>query len=450
MFPEDFLWGAATAAYQIEGGARDGGRGTSIWDTFSHTPGKTFNGDTGDLACDHFHRFREDVKLMKSLGLHAYRFSISWPRIQPDGTGTVNAAGVDFYSELMDSLLEAEIVPVPTLYHWDLPQKLEDGGGWPNRETADRFADYADVVFRAFGDRVNQWITLNEPWCVAHLGYFSGEHAPGRKSLGDCLSAGHTLLLAHGKAVERFRTLVPNGTIGITDNVAAVHPASSSSEDFAAASRWDAYMNGWFLDPIFLGDYPDLLKSVFGDILPTITEADRKLITLPTDFLGINYYSRSIMADDPSGDGLKVRGVSQPDAPVTAMGWEIYPDGLREILEQLTARYAKPALYITENGAAFDEVADGDGVVNDIPRLEYLKAHFISAGEAIQNGVNLKGYFVWSLMDNFEWAFGYDRRFGIVHVDYGTQIRTPKASAKWYAEVIASGGQLKQRTNERP
>jgi beta-glucosidase len=435
-FAPSFLWGAATAAYQIEGAWQEDGKGESIWDRFSHTPGKTLNGDTGDVACDHYHRYSEDVALMKSLGLKSYRFSISWPRLFPSSSGEINQKGVDFYNRLIDSLLEAGITPLPTLYHWDLPQALQDAGGWPNLQTAYHFADYAEAAFKAYGDRVPQWITLNEPWCVAHLGYLTGEHAPGRKDLGECLAAGHTLLLAHGLAVQRFRALCPEGRIGLTDNVASVRSATDSEADQAAARRWDAYFNRWFFDPIFNGEYPAELREGFGNLLPEITEEQRSVIHGPQDFIGVNYYSPSVVAHNPEGLVLNVKGVGKPGAPVTAMGWVIDPRGLYEILTQLRDIYKSPAIYVTENGAAFDETPNADGYVQDEPRRVYLRYHFRAAHAAMMSGVRLGGYFVWSLMDNFEWAHGYSKRFGIVHVDYATQKRTPKLSAAWYAQVI--------------
>lgn len=437
-FPDSFLWGAATASYQIEGASTADGRGESIWDRFSHTPGKTANGDTGDIACDHYHRFREDVALMRDLGLKTYRFSIAWPRLFPLGSGPLNQPGADFYSRLVDALLEADILPVPTLYHWDLPQALQDQGGWPNRDTAYRFADYAEAAFRLLGDRVTRWITLNEPWCVAFLGYQSGEHAPGLQDRALCLQAGHTLLLAHGLAVERCRQAAPHAEIGITVNVSPAQPASSRAEDLEAAARYDAWMNRWFLDPIYRGEYPDALREAFGAELPVISGDEAAVISVPTDFLGVNYYSRTVVANQPAGDGLRIRTVPTPGAPVTEMGWEIYPDGLREILLHLNALYHPAAVYITENGAAFNDVLGENDAVDDEPRRVFLRDHFAAAHRAIQEGVPLRGYYVWSLMDNFEWAFGYTRRFGIVYCDYPTQRRIPKRSALWYSGVTAS------------
>jgi beta-glucosidase len=435
-FPAGFLWGAATASYQIEGAAWEDGKGESIWDRFSHTPGRVLNGDTGDVACDHYHRWREDVALMRDLGLQTYRFSIAWPRVFPGGTGAENEAGLAFYSRLVDTLLEAGITPAATLYHWDLPQALDDRGGWPNRETARAFAGYAERCFRVLGDRVPLWITLNEPWVVAHLGYLSGEHAPGHRDLGEALAAGHTLLLAHGMAVERYRALGLPGRIGLTVNLAPAHPATDTREDRAAAARWEAYADRWFLDPVFHGEYPEALRAGFGNTLPAITPDDRRVMTAPIDFLGVNYYTRNLMRHDPNGRLLQTGGARPPDGSFTGMGWEIYPDGLREILTWVRDQYGPIDQYVTENGAAFADPTGPDGAVNDEDRRVYLRDHFLAARRAIDAGVPLRGYYVWSLLDNFEWAFGYTKRFGIVHVDYATQRRTPKASARWYRTVI--------------
>ncbi len=440
VFPPDFRWGAATAAYQIEGAASADGRGESIWDRFSHTPGKTIHGDTGDVACDHYHLFRADVDRMRELGLKSYRFSIAWPRVAPDGGAPTNAAGLGFYSRLVDALLEAGITPMPTLYHWDLPQALEDAGGWANADTAPRFADYADACFAALGDRVTDWITLNEPWCSAHLGYVSGDHAPGHKDIGLGLRAGHTLLVAHGLAVQRFRARRRDGAIGLTVNLGPSHPATESAEDVAAARRWDAYMNRWFLDPVHRSDYPMEMREAFGDALPAFTDEERDTVTSPIDFIGVNYYTRAVMRHDPDSAFVQLGWADVPDAPRTAMGWEVYPKGLYETLTWLRDAYDNPLVYITENGAAYDDALAPDGGCHDPERTAYLHAHFLAAHDAIRDGVRLGGYYVWSLMDNFEWAYGYTKRFGIIHVDYATQARTPKDSAIWYAGVIRAHG----------
>lgn len=435
-FPPGFLWGAATAAYQIEGAATEDGRRPSIWDTFSRTPGKVEGGDTGDVACDHYHRTASDVSLMRELGLNAYRFSIAWPRIVPEGAGAVNAAGLDFYSRLVDELLAFGIEPVPTLYHWDLPQALEDRGGWTNPDTARAFADYAGAVFDRIGDRVGRWITLNEPWCSAHLGYVSGDHAPGHRDMGMGLAAGHALMLAHGLAVQRLRAAVPQAQVGISNILSPVYPATDREEDAAAARRWDAYANRWFLDPIYFGDYPKELREAFGDALPAFTDEERRAVTSPINFIGVNYYRHCTIGDDPGGTYLRAKGVERPGFPRTDMDWDINPVGLTEALCWVSQSYGNPVLHITESGAAFHDSPDADGFVEDEKRRAYLEDHLRAAQDAIERGVRLGGYFVWSLMDNFEWAYGYAKRFGIVHVDYATQKRTPKRSAQWYAGCI--------------
>jgi beta-glucosidase len=434
-----FVWGAATAAYQIEGAVREDGRGESIWDRYSHTPGRVANGDTGDVACDHYHRFREDVALMRDLGLKAYRFSIAWPRIFPNGDGRLNPAGLDFYSRLVDALLEADITPYATLYHWDLPQALEDRGGWPDLETADRFGDYAAACFEALGDRVETWITLNEPWCTACLGYLYGSQAPGRTDERAAYAAGHTLMVAHGLAVQRFRDICPDGRIGLTVNLSPHHPATDSAEDRAAARRADAG-NGWFLDPVFCGDYPAEMRRAFGDLLPAFTAEQRAAVQSPIDFVGVNYYFRSVVGDDPEGSGFHTRWSPPAGRPETAMGWEIYPEGIAELLLWLADRYDNPPVYITENGAAFEDTVGDDGRVHDEQRRAYIEQHLEAVFKARERGVDVRGYFAWSLLDNFEWSYGYDKRFGIVRVDYDTQKRTPKNSALWYSDVIRRNG----------
>ncbi len=436
MFPQGFLWGTATAAYQIEGAVSEDGRGESIWDRFSHTPGKILNGDTGNVACDHYHRYRDDVALMKQLDQKAYRFSLSWPRILPTGSGPLNPKGVEFYDRLIDELLAAGITPFVTLYHWDLPQALEDKGGWPSLDTAYRFADYAGGVFTAYGDRVKHWITLNEPWRSAYLGYYSGHHAPGHTDLKECLLAGHTLLLAHGLACDRFKDRCPDGKIGIADNFSAVYPATDNVEDRKAAERYAAQINRWFIDPLYTGDYPKEMRDGFGDMLPEFTEEQRKTIQHEPDFIGVNYYSRAVVRHDSTNPFLQTAIVKPEQAQFTEMGWEIYPHCLYETLTFLRDRYNSPTLYVTESGVAFDDRVEPDGTVNDELRRVYLRDHFREAHHAITDGVRLGGYFVWSLMDNFEWAFGFSKRFGIVHTDFTTQQRTPKASALWYSQVI--------------
>jgi len=447
-FPPDFLWGAATAAYQIEGAATEDGRTPSIWDTFSHTPGRTVGGDTGDVACDHYHRFRDDVKLMADIGLKSYRFSLSWPRIQPRGTGPANRRGLDFYQALVDELLANGIEPWVTLYHWDLPQELEDAGGWPARDTARRFADYAALAHEALGDRVRYWTTFNEPWCSAFLGYGSGVHAPGRSDPGDAVRAAHHLMLGHGLALQAL------GEAGITLNLYAVSPASPSEGDADAARRIDGLANRIFLDPILLGRYPDDVVADLAGVtdMSHVRDGDLATISAPLSMLGINYYSRHVVAAPEEGvepepywrkqtswpGSEDVRFVTR-GLPVTEMNWEIDAPGLVETLTRVHREYPPVPLYVTENGAAFaDEVVDGD--VPDPRRVAYFDEHLRACHESIAAGVPLRGYFAWSLMDNFEWAWGYTKRFGLIHVDYATQLRTMKTSARWYAEVIRRNG----------
>ncbi|PRX48656.1 broad-specificity cellobiase [Prauserella shujinwangii] len=452
VFPEGFVWGAGTAAYQIEGAARADGRGLSIWDTFAHTPGKVLHGDTGDVATDHYHRFREDVALMADLGLAAYRFSVSWPRIQPDGDGVVNERGLDHYDRLVDELAAHGITPVLTLYHWDLPQRLEDAGGWGARETAERFAGYAAVVAGRLGDRVPLWTTLNEPWCSAFLGYAAGTHAPGRADGALALRAAHHLLLAHGLGAGALRSALPSGAeIALALNLSPVRPADATDGAADAARRVDGLAHRLFLDPVLHGSYP---ADVLRDTAPVtdwsfVRPGDERIIPAPIDLLGINYYAPLVV--DGGGEGAPpghpsawpgsehVRLRERP-GPVTAMGWNIEPDGLRTLLSRLHKEYPDMPLVITENGAAFDDVPGPDGGVADTDRIGYLRDHLAVAHEAIESGVDLRGYFVWSLLDNFEWAFGYSKRFGIVHVDYPTQRRSWKHSAHWYREVIRTNG----------
>ena len=435
--PEPFVWGVATAAYQIEGAVHADGRGPSIWDTFSHTPGRVLNGDTGDVACDHYYRWREDLQLLRDLGVGAYRFSIAWPRIIPDGTGAVNAAGLDWYERLVDALLEAGIQPWVTLYHWDLPQPLEDAGGWPNRATADAFERYAEVVGRCLGARVERWITLNEPWCSAFLGYLSGEHAPGRRDPRLALSAAHTLLLAHGRAVDALRAASPAAQIGIVLNPSQVEAASEAEADVAAARRVDGYHNRWFLDPLYGRGYPaDMLEHFAPHFAPPAPE-DLRAIAAPTDFLGVNYYQPSIVRAEPSEPFLGARGVRLPDEPVTEMNWIVRPRGLRQLLARLHREYPVGSLAVTENGAAYSDAPSADGRLHDAERTRYLADHVAAIGEAVELGVPVIGYFVWSLLDNFEWARGYSSRFGLVYVDYSTQRRLLKDSGRWYRSLVS-------------
>ena len=460
-FPDGFLWGSATAAYQVEGAAWEDGRGACIWDTYARTPGMVHEGHNGDVACDHYHRYADDVALMQKLNLGAYRFSTSWARVMPDGR-TVNQAGLDFYSRLTDELLSRDVVPWLTLYHWDLPQALEDAGGWPSRDTAYRFVDYAAAVHSALGDRINFWTTLNEPWCSAFLGYGSGRHAPGRTDGADALRAAHHLMLGHGLAVQDLRSRDSSLTLGLTLNFADVTPADPQDPgDLDAARRIDGLSNRYFAEPLFHGAYaPDILEDV-RERWPAdlVVDGDLEVISTPTDVLGVNYYSgntvRGVAPDEAQAAAGRARADGPPsdsvgsehveflalDVEHTGMGWEVRPQGLTDLLVRLDRDYTGPAgtaLYVTENGAAYDDVPDEDGFVQDDERLGYVREHLGAVHDAIEQGVEVKGYFLWSLLDNFEWAFGYDKRFGIVRVDYDTLHRIPKASARWYAEVAGS------------
>lgn len=433
-FPPDFVWGAATAAYQIEGAAQEDGRGESIWDRFCRTPGKVRNGDTGDVACDHYHRYREDVALMRRLGLRGYRFSVSWPRIIPGGWGPVNAAGLDFYDRLVDCLLESGIQPYLTLYHWDLPQPLEDEGGWLNRATVDAYLVYAEAVARRLGDRVRHWITHNEPWVTSWMGYGLGTHAPGRTGKANALAAAHHVLLSHGRAVPIIRSLSPGAGVGITLNLSPAYPASSAPEDLVAAAAADMRGNRWFLDPIFAGTYPAAAVEEFRPFMPDVRADDLRAIAAPLDFLGVNFYNRQIVRAAPgNGDPMHVR----PEVgSFTDMDWEVYPDAFHDLLVRLAGDYAPRAIYVTENGAAYDDVRLHDGSVRDPERQAYLEQHLAAAGRAIRDGAPLAGYFAWSLLDNFEWHHGYQKRFGLVYVDYPTLERIPKSSFEWYRRFI--------------
>lgn len=444
MFPKDFRWGAATAAYQIEGASSEDGKGKSIWDTFTKVKGAIQNDDTGDVACDHYHRWRDDVELMRKIGLKNYRFSIAWTRILPDGVGTVNQKGLDFYDKLVDELLKKGIEPNVTLYHWDLPQTLQDKGGWANRETTDAFVNYADVVTKRLGDRVKFWATHNEPMVVTTLGHSTGEHAPGIKNPFTALTVSHHLLLSHGKAVQVIRANdKAKAKVGIVNVAMRIEPSSDKQEDIEGAKRMDGLLNRWYYEPVFKGTYPQDVVDFFSklamtkNILP-IQEGDMKIIQTPIDFVGVNYYTRLVVG---AGNPLNPFGnVKPPQNAVTEMGWEIYPQGLYDILKRTHQDYAPKEIYITENGAAFKDEVGKDGKVSDENRVAYLREHFLQAHRAIQDGIPLKGYFVWSLMDNFEWAKGYTKRFGLVYIDYPTQKRIVKQSGEWYSKVIKQNG----------
>ncbi|MEU1722233.1 GH1 family beta-glucosidase [Nonomuraea sp. NPDC005692] len=453
-FPEEFVWGAATASYQIEGAVEEDGRGRSIWDTFSHTPGKVAGDDTGDVACDHYHRYKDDVALMRELRLRAYRFSVAWPRVQPEGTGPINPRGLAFYDKLVDELLAAEISPYVTLYHWDLPQALEDHGGWTNRDTAYRFADYAQAVHDRLGDRVTHWTTLNEPWVSAFLGYGNGVHAPGRRDPGQAMRAAHHLLLGHGLAARGLRAAGARSIMLVVNSAPVLTPAQvndptavAGEADAAAAERVHALLTRQFLDPAVHGRYPEevLAAAARNGGTAHVHDGDLELINAPIDLVGVNYYNPCVVE---SGPGLPADAAwpgsddvrfATADAPVTAMGWPIVPDGLSRLLVRLSKDYPQVGLMVTENGAAFDDLVE-DGRVHDDERVAYLDGHLRELHRAVEAGADLRGYLVWSLLDNFEWAEGYRRRFGIVHVDYATQARVPKDSALWYRDVISRNG----------
>ena len=436
-FPSGFVWGAATASYQIEGAWQADGKGESIWDRFAHTPGTISDGATGDVACDHYHRWRADIALMRELGLQAYRFSIGWPRVLPNGYGKVNQAGLDFYSRLVDGLLDAGITPWVTLYHWDLPQVLQDRGGWPARLSAQAFVEYADAVTRRLGDRVKDWITLNEPWVSAFLGYHLGVHAPGHRDLTKALAAAHHLLLAHGWALPVIRQNSAKCKAGITLNLSSQYPASESDADLAAAWEADGKLNRWFLDPVAGRGYPQDVVEAYGQDMPYIQPGDMTVIAAPVDFVGVNYYFRNIIRSEAVPEHENAPRTLFPNEEHTDMGWEVCAEGLYALLTRLNENYSFPACYITENGAAYPDQVGANGQVFDARRVAYLRDHFVQAARAIAEGVPLRGYFVWSLLDNFEWAFGYSKRFGLAYTDYATQQRTPKASARWYSRVIA-------------
>jgi beta-glucosidase len=456
-FPQGFLWGAATASYQIEGAVDADGRGASIWDSFSRQPGAVRHGDNGDVACDHYHRMTEDLDLMKDLGVGSYRFSVAWPRIQPDGKGPANQAGLDFYRRLVDGLRSRDIEPILTLYHWDLPQSLEDEGGWRERDIAERFAEYVDLVARSLGNDVNHWITLNEPWCSAWLGYGTGHHAPGIVDIGVAAAASHHLLLAHGKGLSVLREVVPAAKVGITLNLGVHRPGTDNELDVAAARRADGNRNRLYLDPIFRGTYPEDMLKHYQGYLPGFTvirDGDLEEISKPLDFLGVNYYSPFTVMDSSRTDearaigyevplieqfpDLRALAVKTPGTDTTSMGWEVDASGLTELLVHVKNEYTQLPIYITENGAAFDDYVDTNGEVMDSDRVSYLKEHIAAVLDSIETGVNVRGYFVWSLLDNFEWSHGYSRRFGIVWVDFPTGTRLPKESFRWYASAVRS------------
>ncbi len=441
-FPTSFLWGTATAAYQIEGSPLADGAGPSIWQRFSHTPGMTQDGANGDIACDHYRRWREDIALMRQLGTNAYRFSIAWGRVLPEGLGKPNTAGLDFYDRLVDALLESGITPMVTLYHWDLPAALDDRGGWLNPDIADWFADYASLIFRKLDGRVKLWVTINEPWVITDGGYLHGVLAPGHRNRFETPIASHNLLRAHARAVQAYRAQ-GREQIGLAINIEPKYPATDSAADLAATARAEAYMYRQYLDAVILGKYPDELREIFGEAWPEWPAADFELIRQPLDFLGINYYTRSVTRHDESVWPLRAAPVRQRRATYTETDWEVFPQGLTDTLAWVRKRYGNPAIYVCENGAAFfDPPVAEDGRLDDPLRVNYLRKHLRAMRAAMAQGVDIRGYFVWSLLDNLEWSLGYSRRFGIVHVDFDTQQRTPKASAHFYSQVIATRGRV--------
>lgn len=446
-FPQDFTWGTATAAYQVEGAFREDGRSDSIWDVFSHTPGKIKNGDTGDIACDHYHVWREDIKLMKDLGFKAYRFSLAWPRILPNGRGKVNQSGVDFYSRLVDELLAADIQPLATLYHWDLP--AAQPGGWVNRATVDAFTEYTNLITLALGDRVKCWNTINEPWCASILSYKIGMHAPGLQDPALALAAAHHLLLAHGRAVPIVHANSQNSRVGITLNQGPFYPATRSQQDLDAARYEDGQLIRWFIDPLYGRHYPadmlqDYIKSgALTSIEPDfIQPGDMEIIAVPTDFLSLNYYTRTIVdtSNKKEETGKQADETTYPTDTHTAIGWEIFPYGLYETLCRIYFTYKPAEIIITENGASYDDGPDANGRVRDDRRIAYFRQHIAAVKRAIESGVPVTGYYAWSFLDNFEWSLGYSQRFGLVYVDYKTQKRYPKDSAYWFGEVIRKNG----------
>ena len=433
----EFIWGVATSSYQIEGAANEDGRGQSIWDTFCKVPGKVANFNNGDIACDHYHRFKEDLDLMKWMGVKAYRFSVAWPRVIPDGVGRVNEMGLDFYDRLIDSLLEREIAPWLTMYHWDLPEALQLRGGWNNREVVEWFGEYGEVLTSRFGDRVKNWMTLNEPLCSAWLGHLYGDMAPGIKDLQTALNVSHNLLMSHGLACQVIRSNVSEANVGIVINVTPAVPATDSQVDGNAAQLADGFDNRWFLDPVFGRTYPADVIDALG-ASPEIHSGDMKLIAQDLDFLGVNFYFRQTVAADQNSKPLPIRSVNRENVKKTAMNWEVHPQAFEEILLRISKEYSPKAIYITENGSAWnDEVINGE--IIDDERIDYLVRHLDAMRSARNQGAPILGYFAWSFLDNFEWAYGYEKRFGLIYVDYKTQTRTPKKSALFYRQLLLDG-----------
>jgi beta-glucosidase len=443
-FPAGFVWGTATAAHQIEGGWNEDGKGESIWDRFSANPANIADRSNARIACDHYHRYRDDLDLMASLGLRNYRFSLAWPRIVPDGDGAVNAAGLDFYDRLVDGMLERGIRPFATLFHWDLPVALQDRGGWTSRHTIDAFARFADIAARRLGDRVKDWMTHNEPWVVAFCGHLFGVHAPGLRDLKTALATAHGLLVSHGRAVAAVRGACEGARVGIVHNLEHIEPASDRAEDIAAAARHDGAFNRWFLDPVFGRGYPEDMVEWYGADAPTVEPGDLALMAAPTDFLGVNYYTRRIIAHAPRGPERGFLATRQVYWPFVARAdfdeWEIAPEGLYRTLLRVQRSYHPASIYVTENGTSWPDQPGPDGHVHDLLRTRYLARHAAAVRQAIDDGADVRGYFAWSILDNYEWGFGFTKRFGLVHVNYATQRRTVKDSGRWYAQLAAENG----------
>jgi beta-glucosidase len=441
-FPEGFAWGVSTAAYQIEGGASADGKGKSIWDDFSHVPGNIADACTGDIACDHYNRHGEDVALMKTLNVRNYRMSVAWPRVHPEGSARVNKAGLDFYDRLVDELLESGITPWVTLFHWDLPSALQPMGGWANRETIDRFVQYAGTVTERLGDRVKNWMTFNEPWVYSFCGHLYGVHAPGVKDLSTTLAVAHNILVAHGKSVPVIRANVPGAKVGIVNNLAWIESATDKPEDIDAARRWDLAFNKWFMEPLAGRPYPEEIALLYGDKMPRIEKGDAEAMAVKTDFLGVNYYTRRLVAYDPANAHIQAKQVYRPHiARAEFEEWEINPESLYLLLRGIKKDYGNIPVYISENGTSGSDSVSADGCVHDPVRVEYLRRHFAAAWQAIQEGCDVRGYFVWSFCDNFEWGFGFTKRFGIVFTDYDRGLRRIiKDSGHFFAAVSADNG----------
>jgi len=439
QFPTDFYWGTATAAYQVEGAWNEDGKGESIWDRFAHTVGNVKGAATGDVACDSYHRYKEDIALMKAMHLKSYRFSFSWPRIQPTGTGTPNPKGLDYYSRVVDGLLEAEIRPLATLYHWDLPQALEDKGGWPNRDLAGYFADYSGIVATTLGDRIKNWAIFNEPGSFTTLGYYMGVHAPGRTNLPEFLRATHVVNLAQGQAFRAVKAARPDASVGTAFGMSSAEAKTSSEADEAAAERYHAFRNLWFVDPAVKGEYPKVLSSQVPEESLGVKSGDMEVTKVPLDFFGINYYYRSIIADANSSESLHFESSSGKQGPQTEFGWEVWPDSFYKLLMRISHDYNKPVIEITENGCSYGDGPDEHGRVPDQRRIDFYRGYIGAMTRAIKDGANIRGYYAWSLLDNFEWAEGYSQRFGLTYVDFRNQRRTIKDSGHWYGQLSATG-----------